>query len=111
MLKYLIATNQGSVLFNEAFNTFYLWLYDIEPMVKNHLDSEIGNPLPIGSKGFFYIYHITERMAHTMNYAKPPVVEHWLEREIAQCTVQYIIILIGRCSENSVENSSGERSD
>ena len=49
-------------------------------MVKDHSDSEKGNPLPplrllllINSNGsFICIIHVT------------PVVEHWLEREIAQ---------------------------
>ena len=27
-------------------NTFYLWLYGVKHMVKDHSDSEIGNPLP-----------------------------------------------------------------
>ena len=54
-------------------------------MVKDHSDSEKGNPLPphrlllsINSKGSF-ICAIT----HTTAYVTP-VVEHWLEREIAQ---------------------------
>ena len=43
---------------NDALNTFYLWLYGIRHMVKDHSDSERGNPLPpdgllfpISSKG------------------------------------------------------------
>ena len=31
---------EGNVLFNDAFNTFYLRLYGIGDMVKDHLDSE-----------------------------------------------------------------------
>ena len=45
---------------NVLFNTFYLWLYGIRHMVKDHSDSEKGNPLPphrlllsINSKGSF----------------------------------------------------------
>ena len=52
--------NEGSVLFNDALNTFYLRLYGVRHMVKNHSDSEKGNPLPphrillsINSKGSF----------------------------------------------------------
>ena len=48
------------VLFNDALNTFYLRLYGVGHMVKDHLDSERGNPLPphellfpISSKGYF----------------------------------------------------------
>ena len=51
---------EGNVLFNDALNTFYLQLYGIRHMVKDHLDSERENPLPpirllflISSKGSF----------------------------------------------------------
>ena len=40
-------------------------------MVKDHWNSERGNPLP------------PHGIAHTMAFVTP-VVEHWLEREIAQ---------------------------
>ena len=69
---------EGNVLFNDALNTFYLRLYGVRHMVKDHSDSEKVNPLPphrllstINSKGSFIC-------------TIPPVVEHWLEREIAQ---------------------------
>ena len=51
---------KGNVLFNNALNTFCLWLYGVRHMVKDHTDSERGNPLPphellfpINSKGSF----------------------------------------------------------
>ena len=51
---------EGNILFNDALNTFYLRLYGVRHMVKNHSDSERGNPLPphrllfpISSKGSF----------------------------------------------------------
>ena len=51
---------EGKVLFNDALNTFYLWLYGVRHMLKDHSDSERGNPLPphgllflINSKGSF----------------------------------------------------------
>ena len=51
---------EGNVLFNEALNTFYVRLYGVRHMVKDHSDSEKGNPLPphrllfpISSKGSF----------------------------------------------------------
>ena len=51
---------EGNVLFNDALNTFYLRLYGIRHMVKDHFDSEKGNLLPphrllfpINSKGSF----------------------------------------------------------
>ena len=37
--------NKGNVLFNDALNTFYLWLY-VRHMVKDHSDSKRGNQLP-----------------------------------------------------------------
>ena len=81
---------ERNVLFNDALNTFYLRLYGIRHMVKDHSDSEKGNPLPphrlllsINSKGFFYMHHPTDRITHTTAFVTP-VVEHWLEREIAQ---------------------------
>ena len=50
----------GNILFNDALNTFYLRLYGVRHMVKDHSDSEKGNPLPphrllfpISSKGSF----------------------------------------------------------
>ena len=51
---------ERNVLFNDALNTFYLQLYGVRHMVKDHSDSEKGNPLPphrllllINSKGSF----------------------------------------------------------
>ena len=61
----LVRRSRGSerernVLFNDALNTFYLRLYGVRHMVKDHSDSEKGNPLPphrllfpINSKGSF----------------------------------------------------------
>ena len=36
---------EGNVLFNDKLNTFYLRLYGVRHMVKDHSDSERGNPL------------------------------------------------------------------
>ena len=51
---------ERNVLFNDALNTFYLRLFGVRHMVKDHSDSERGNPLPphgllfpISSKGSF----------------------------------------------------------
>ena len=51
---------KGNVLLNDALSTFYLRLYGVRHMVKDHPDSERGNPLPphrlpfqISSKGSF----------------------------------------------------------
>ena len=56
----VVLQKEGNVLFNDALNTFYLRLYGVRHMVKDHSDSEKGNPLPphrllfpINSKGSF----------------------------------------------------------
>ena len=38
--------NEVGFLVNDTLNTFYLRLYDVGHMVKDHSDSERGNPLP-----------------------------------------------------------------
>ena len=60
MIPILFLMKERNVLFNDALNTFYLWLYGVRHMVKDHSDSEKGNPLPphrllfmISSKGSF----------------------------------------------------------
>ena len=57
---YKTRERERNVLFNDALNTFYLRLYGVIHMVKDHSDSERGNPLPphrllfpISSKGSF----------------------------------------------------------
>ena len=42
----VIWERERNVLFNDALNTFYLRLYGVRHMVKDHSDSEKGNPLP-----------------------------------------------------------------
>ena len=51
---------EGIVLFNDTLNTFYLRIYGVKHMVKDHSDSERRNLLPshgllfpISSKGSF----------------------------------------------------------
>ena len=44
-LRTILIVRKGrerNVLFNDALNTFYLWLYGIRHMVKDHSDSEKG---------------------------------------------------------------------
>ena len=55
-----VTRKEGHFLFNVALNTFYLRLCGVGHMVKDHPDSERGNPLlphgllfPINSKGSF----------------------------------------------------------
>ena len=74
-LGYVGTRKEGNVLFNDALNTFYLRLYGVRHMVKDHSDSEKGNPLhrllfPINSKGSFICtipqrgYHIPRPLLH-----------------------------------------------
>ena len=78
---YLKNERKEMFLFNDALNTFYLWLYG----VKDYSDSERGNKLPpfhglfflISSKGSF-ILTSKDKIIHTTAYATP-VVEQWLE--------------------------------
>ena len=64
VIKFIVHTvgkereREINVLFNDALNTFYLLLYGVRHMVKDHSDSEKGNPLPhIG-----YSYRLTARV-------------------------------------------------
>ena len=43
---FYLDVRERNVLFNDALNTFYLRLYAVRHMVKDHSDSEKGNPLP-----------------------------------------------------------------
>ena len=79
--KHFRRAKEGNVLFNDTLNTFYLRLYGVGHMVKNHSDIERGNTLPphglhfpISSKGSF-ICIIPERIIHTTAFVTP-VVEH-----------------------------------
>ena len=69
---------ERNVLFNKALNTFYLWICGIRHMVKDHSDSERGNPLL--SHGLLFP---TDRITHTTAFVTP-VMEHWLQREMAR---------------------------
>ena len=81
---------EREMLFLKTHSTHFIYGYMAsDHAVKDHSDSEKGNPLPphrllfpINSKGSF-ICIIPDRIAHTMAFVTP-VVEHWLEREIAQ---------------------------
>ena len=60
---------EGNILFNDTLNTLYLRLYRVRYMVKDHSDSERGNPLP--PHGFFYMYYPRDRIAHTTAFVIP----------------------------------------
>ena len=68
---------EGNVLLNDEPNTFYLRLYGVTHMVKDHSDSERRNPLPpygllfpIKSKGSFLYapYHRQHSTYHGLCY-------------------------------------------
>ena len=44
--RWIMRLREGNVLFNDALNTFYLWLYGVVLIVKIHKNSERENPLP-----------------------------------------------------------------
>ena len=61
---------EGNVLFNDTLNTFYLRLYGVRHVVKDHSDSERRNPqlphrllFPMSSKGSF-IHIIPQTQKH-----------------------------------------------
>ena len=67
---------EGNVLFNNTIKTFYLRLYGIRHMMKDHSDSERENQLPplhgllfLISKAFFYApSHRQDRTYHDLCY-------------------------------------------
>ena len=80
---------EGYVLFNDALNTFYLRLYGVRHMVKDYSNSETVKPaaatwvtLSDYSKSSFIC--TIPQAGYTF---ATPVVEHWLEREIAQWVI------------------------
>ena len=72
-------SKEASVLFNDVVDTFYLRLYRCTHMVKDHSDSE-GYSFRLAARVRLYP---TDRITHTTTFVTP-VVEHWLERAIAQ---------------------------
>ena len=67
-----VKERERNVLFNNTLNTFYLRLYGVRHMVKDHSDSEKGNPLPphrllfpINSK-FYFICTIPQPLLHQL---------------------------------------------
>ena len=78
LVSHFTVCKEGRVLFNNAVNTFYLRLYGVGYMVKDHPDSKRGNLLPLhGVQQGFFLYAPSHRQDST-------IMVHWLEREIAQ---------------------------
>ena len=63
---------EGNVLFNDALNTFYLRIYGVGHVVKDHSDSERGNPLPPHG----LIFPISSKCTFTCTI---PQMEYWLD--------------------------------
>ena len=85
MTHQLTVQSARTFLFNDLFNTFYLRLYGVRHVVKDHKDSEKENPATLFDKqqGIFYIHYPTDSIVHTMAYVKP-IVERWMERKITE---------------------------
>ena len=81
-----IKEGRKEIFYLTTHSTHFIYGYMVSDMVKDHSDSERGNPLmplfPISSKGSF-ICISPDRITHTTAFVTP-VVEHWLEQEIAQ---------------------------
>ena len=75
----------GNVLFKNTLNTFYLLLYGVRHMAKDHSDSccNIGYSFRLAARVLLFMHQPTDRITYTTAYVTP-VVEHWLEQEIAQ---------------------------
>ena len=67
---------EGNDLFNNTLNTFYLLLYGVR-------HATTLATLSYWQQGFFYMHNPTDRIMHTTAFVTP-VVEHWLDGEIAQ---------------------------
>ena len=81
----IITFNLGkerNVFFNDVLNTFYLRLRTILIVRKETRCRHIGYSFRLTARVLLYA-HSTVRIAHTTAFVIP-VVEHWMEREIAQ---------------------------
>ena len=111
LIHHFTVLEEGNGLFNDELNTFYLRLYGVGHMVKDHSDSERGNPLPplnglffsISSKGF-YMNHPTDKIAHTTAFGTP-VVKHWLKREMYWFVVKVVSLPLKFYARYSTINS------
>ena len=67
-----------------------------------------GNPLPphrllfsISSKGSFYMHFSIDRTVHTTAFDKP-VVDHWLERKIANISSSSLLFCYKTYQHNTI---------
>ena len=88
---YPVYGKEGNVSFNDELNTFYLRLYGVRHMVKDHSDSEKGNQLPphrlffpISSKGsFICTSHRQDSTYHGFCYVLPCLWDGAYKRTLA----------------------------
>ena len=78
---------EGSFLFNNILNTYYLLIYGIRYMVKDHSAKEETHChhyyFWLAARVHIYMHHPTDRIAHIMVFVTPVMVG-WFEREITQ---------------------------
>ena len=87
----LYGRKEGNVLFNNALNTFLCTVIWHQTDGKGPLRQRERKPaattwatLSDQQQKFFYMHHPIDRITYTMAFVTPPVMEHWLEHEIAQ---------------------------
>ena len=67
-----VKEGRKEVFYLMTHSTHFMYGY----MVKDHSDSERGNPLP--PHGLLFMHRPTDRITNTTAFVTP-VVEHWLE--------------------------------
>ena len=109
---------ERNILFNDTLSTFYLRLYGVKHMVKDHSESERGNPLlphrllfPISSKGSFICiipqtYHslcYTSRgaLAGTRTVSGRSTTELHLALTYNIVKLNFFLFLRGKCDGSS----------
>ena len=97
---FTLTERESNVLFNDTLNTFYLRLYGIRHMVKDHSDSEKGNPLPphrlllsINSKGsFICTIHRQDNTYHSLCYTSRGALAGTITLTLHTVCIQIFII-------------------
>ena len=90
ILNVWVLKRKAVLLFNNALNTFYLWLYGLIyrtiPIARDETQCHhfmgysflSGTGIPDSSKGSFFIHSPTDKIAYTVAFVSQ-VVEHWME--------------------------------
>ena len=76
---------EGNVLFNDALNTFYLRLYGDKHMLKDHSDSERGNPLPTLDGLLVSISSKYSFICTILHTSFQPVLHDWCNKGRGMC--------------------------